>query len=180
MSTPKIPAASPGSAYSDSSIEMRTPSLKFIYRLECEMARSNHVVGAQSGTSNARVIMPIVGGTVKGPQISAIIEQMSGADWGLAIGGTGLMRLDARYTLKTDDGHYIYIRSKGIFKPGPGVNIDPETRTRMTQDEVEWFTRLQFEASEPYDWMNSVFGIGVLAMDESKILIDAYELTNFM
>jgi len=90
------------------------------------------------------------------------------------------MRLDARYTLKTDDGHYIYIRSKGIFKPGPGVDIDPATRTRMTQDEVEWFTRLQFEASGPYDWMNSVFGIGVLAMDESKILIDAYELTNFM
>ncbi|KAI4731060.1 hypothetical protein E4T49_01294 [Aureobasidium sp. EXF-10728] len=184
MSTPNVPAASPGNAYSDRSIEMRTPSLKFIYRLECEMAKENHVVGAQSGTSNARVIMPIVGGTVKGPQVSGIIEHMSGADWGLAMGGTGtkmqLMRLDARYTLKTDDGHYIYIRSKGIFKPGPGVKIDPGTRTRMTQDEVEWFTRLQFEASGPYDWMNSVFGIGVLSMDESKILIDAYELTNFL
>ena len=64
--------------------------MKFIYRLECEMAKDNHFVGAQSGTSNARVIMPIVGGTVKGPQISAIIEHMSGADWGLAIGGTGV------------------------------------------------------------------------------------------
>lgn len=90
------------------------------------------------------------------------------------------MKLNARYTLKTDDGHYIYVVSKGVFKPGPGVDINPATRTRMTQDEVEWFTRLQFEASGPYDWMNSVFGIGVLAMDESRILIDAYELTNFM
>lgn len=51
----------------------------------------------------------------------------------------------------------------------------------MNQDEVDWFTRLQFEAGPgPYDWMNEVFGIGVLAMEENKILIDAYELTNFM
>ncbi|THV70029.1 hypothetical protein D6D19_01682 [Aureobasidium pullulans] len=171
---------SPDNGHSTNGFKMRTPSLKFMYHLECEMSQENHVVGAQFGTSNARVIMPIVGGTVKGPRISAIIQNMSGADWGLAIGGTGLMRLDARYTLKTDDGHCIYVRSKGIFKPGPGVDINPATRTRMTQDEVEWFTRLQFEASGPYDWMNSVFGIGVLAMDESKILIDAYELTNFM
>jgi len=69
---------------------MRTPSMKFIYRLECEMAKDNHFVGAQSGTSNARVVMPIVGGTVKGPQISGIIEHMSGADWGLVIGKTGV------------------------------------------------------------------------------------------
>lgn len=60
------------------------------------------------------------------------------------------------------------------------MEIEPPTRTRMTQDEVDWFTRLQFEASGPYDWLNSVFGIGVLAMNDSKILIDAYELTNFM
>lgn len=54
------------------------------------MAKDNHFVGAQAGTSNARIIMPIVGGTVKGPQISGIIEHMSGADWGLAIGKTGV------------------------------------------------------------------------------------------
>ncbi|KAI5236367.1 hypothetical protein E4T43_08666 [Aureobasidium subglaciale] len=180
MSSSSSSAVSPGNAYSDRKFEMRIPSMKFIYRLECEMAKDNHFVGAQAGTSNARVIMPIVGGTVKGPRISAIIENMSGADWGTAMGGTGLMRLDARYTLKTDDGHYIYVRSKGIFKPGPGVDIEPRTRTRMTQDEVEWFTRLQLEASGPYDWMNSIFGIGVLAMEDNKILIDAYELTNFM
>jgi hypothetical protein len=64
--------------------------MKFIYRLECEMAKDDHVVGAQSGTSNVRVIMPIVGGTVKGPRITGVIEHMSGADWGLVMGGTGV------------------------------------------------------------------------------------------
>lgn len=81
---------SPDNGHSTNGFKMRIPSLKFMYHLECEMSQENHVVGAQFGTSNARVIMPIVGGTVKGPRISAIIQNMSGADWGLAIGGTGV------------------------------------------------------------------------------------------
>lgn len=90
MSADTPQTTTPGNAYSDRSIEMRTPSMKFIYRLECEMAKDDHVVGAQIGTSNTRVIMPIIGGTVKGPKISAVIEHMSGADWGLVIGRTGV------------------------------------------------------------------------------------------
>jgi hypothetical protein len=101
MSSPKAPTASPGNAYSDRSIEMKTPSMKFIYRLECEMAKDDHV-GAQIGTSNARVIMPIVGGTVKGPKISAVIEHMSGADWGLAIGRTGASHMNCGFLSLTD------------------------------------------------------------------------------
>lgn len=91
------------------------------------------------------------------------------------------MKLDARYTLETDDGSFIYVRSKGIFKPkeafrsaatGPPINI--------AQDDAEWFTRLQFEANEgPYEWMNFIFAIGVLTMHEGNIIIDAYRLTNF-
>jgi hypothetical protein len=66
------------------------------------MAKDDHVVGAQAGTSNVRVIMPIVGGTVKGPKISGIIEHMSGADWGLAMGGTGVSRNDRRFLFPAD------------------------------------------------------------------------------
>ena len=74
--------------------------MKFVYRLECEMAQEKHVVGAVAG--NTRIIMPIVGGTVKGPRISAIIEHMSGADWGLAIGGTGASHKDCGFLSLTD------------------------------------------------------------------------------
>ena len=91
------------------------------------------------------------------------------------------MRLDARYTLRTDDGHYVYIRSKGVFKPGPGKPPVPPNQTNITQDEVDWFTRLQFETgSGPYEWLNDLFAIGVLAMHDGRILIDAYEVTNFL
>jgi hypothetical protein len=69
---------------------MKIPSMKFIYRLECEMATENHVVGAPLSAGSTRIIMPIVGGTVKGPRISGIIQHMSGADWGIAVGNVSI------------------------------------------------------------------------------------------
>lgn len=95
------------------------------------------------------------------------------------------MRLNARYTVKTDDGHYLYIKAKGIFNAGPNQSepILSESRPppeNISQDEVEWFTHLNIEAGPgPYHWLNSVIAIGVLAMHEKKIVIDAYRITNF-
>lgn len=51
----------------------------------------------------------------------------------------------------------------------------------MTQDDVEYFTQITFEAAggSPYDWMNSVVAVGVMTMFEGKPVIDCYRLTNF-
>jgi hypothetical protein len=91
------------------------------------------------------------------------------------------MRLDARYTLKTNDGYHVYVRSKGIYQPEPSISSKGgPPPSDITQDQADWFTRLQFETSEgPYEWMNFVFAVGVLSMHEGKIVIDAYKLTNF-
>lgn len=90
------------------------------------------------------------------------------------------MKLDARYTLKTDDGEYIYVRSKGIFSPSADDFFASGHPDSMSHSDVEWFSRLQFDAgSGPYNWMNSIFAIGVLSMHERKIIIDAYRVTNF-
>lgn len=81
---------SPGNAFalSNPPLQMRLPNLEFIYRLECEMGKQNTAVGSPFGGTQTRVIMPIVGGTVNGPQISGTIQHMSGADWGTVIDGT--------------------------------------------------------------------------------------------
>lgn len=64
--------------------------MEFIYRLDCEMAKENHPVGAPFHGTHSRMIMPIVGGTVKGPAINGTIQHMSGADWGTLVTGTGV------------------------------------------------------------------------------------------
>ncbi|KAF7190938.1 hypothetical protein HII31_08097 [Pseudocercospora fuligena] len=171
---------SPGDAYMSIPLQMKVPHLDFIYRLSCEMAPETHPVGAAFDASHSRVIMPIAGGSVHGPGISASIEMLSGADWGMGVKGAEFMRLDARYTLKTDDGHYIFVKSKGIFAPREDGFLAKRDPANMSQDDVEWFTRLQFETdSGPYNWMNSIMAIGVLSMCDKKIIIDAYRVTNF-
>lgn len=51
----------------------------------------------------------------------------------------------------------------------------------VSQDEVEYFTHLKFEApgKSPYDWMNGIVALGVMSMWEGKPVIDCYRLTNF-
>lgn len=95
------------------------------------------------------------------------------------------MKLDARYTIRTDDSHYLYIQAKGVFsngpgRPGPLVGPAAPPLVNLTQDQVEWFTHINIEAGPgPYHWLNSILAVGVLAMHEKKIIIDAYLLTNF-
>ncbi|KAF2211254.1 hypothetical protein CERZMDRAFT_43753 [Cercospora zeae-maydis SCOH1-5] len=171
---------SPGHEYLPLPFSMKVPHMDFIYRLSCDMAAENQAVGAAFNGSHRRVIMPIEGGIVKGPRISATIQHMSGADWGTQVAGTEYMSLDARYTLKTDDGHFIYVRSKGVFLPQHDNLFAQGEPDQMTQSDVEWFTRLQFDAgSGPYNWLNGIMAIGVLSMHERKIIIDAYRVTNF-
>lgn len=132
------------------------------------------------------------------PKISADILSVSGADWATSLPGTNvrryksnsytyssltlwqLMKLDARYTLKTKQGDLIYLRSKGIFNSKQAFTTNTEVPPAdIPQDQAEWFTKLHFEAGEgPDEWMNSIFAIGVLAMHQGKIVIDAYSLTN--
>lgn len=91
------------------------------------------------------------------------------------------MRLDARYTIKTDDNEYLYIRAKGIFTPPAGSTLpDIASITDLSQDQIEWFSHLRIEAGAgKYNWLNSVVAVGVMTMKDKKICIDAYRLTNF-
>lgn len=95
-------------------------------------------------------------------------------------------RLDARYTVKTTDGHYLYIRAKGVYRPGPQTDYQRASAAgeslppTVTQKDVEFFSHLRIEAGEgPYNWLNGVVALGVMTCINERIIIDAYRLTNF-
>ena len=98
------------------------------------------------------------------------------------------MTLDAHYTIKTDDGCYLYVRAHGLYRPGPGteyakqVEKDPALRPppTVTQDDVEFFSHLRIETGPgKYNWLNGLVCVGVMSCENDRILIDAYYLTNF-
>ncbi|KAI4597991.1 hypothetical protein KJ359_003799 [Pestalotiopsis sp. 9143b] len=171
---------SPGNSYSPAEQKipkMRMPHLRFIYRIVANMSSDTWAIPNVQQSGVTRMILPIKGGTVKGPRIQGEIIPDSGADWLERV----LSRLHAMYTLRTSDGHNILVKADGIFKEGPGGNFDPSADMTATQDQVEYFTHIRFEApgNSPYDWMNDVVAIGVMTMFEGKPIIDCYSLTNF-
>ena len=98
------------------------------------------------------------------------------------------MHLDARYTVLTNDKSYIYVRAKGLYRPGPETgyfrsiakNPHQSPPAVVTQDDVEFFSHLQLEAGRGrYNWLNGLVCIGVMSCVGTRIVIDAYYLTNF-
>lgn len=72
---------SPGNEFSSGEPHMRMPHLEFIYRIVAEMDPGACPIPNVQGTAVSRLILPIAGGTVRGPHIKGEIVKNSGADW---------------------------------------------------------------------------------------------------
>ncbi|KAL4801649.1 hypothetical protein BDV18DRAFT_148436 [Aspergillus unguis] len=179
---------SPGNVYYPNSPPMRRPGLTFLYRLECTIASEEINVGAPHGTGVIRSIANITGGTFKGPNLEGTVLPLGGADWATVIEGTHSMTLDARYTIKTVDDHYLFVQAHGLYRPGPGTEYAKQVAENpvmrppptVTQGDVEFFSHLRIEADGKYNWLNGLVCVGVMSCEDDRIIIDAYYLTNFV
>ncbi|KAF5004857.1 hypothetical protein FDECE_8639 [Fusarium decemcellulare] len=160
---------SPGNELYPEIPPMKAPSLEFVYRLVAKMhPTEDYEIENIQGTGVSRSIGHIQSGTVRGPEIEGIVMENSGADWAERIHSKKIYyKLDARYTIRTSDGHHVFVQARGLFRPGPGV---------------EYFTHITFEAAGggPYNWMNGIVAIGALQSFQGAAVIDCWRLTNFL
>ena len=100
-----------------------------------------------------RAIAPITGGTFEGPRLRGKVLP-GGGDWTL-LRSDGVLELDLRITLETDDGALIYMASFGLRHGPPevlaalarGESVDPST--------YYFLTAPRFETSAPqYAFLN--------------------------
>ncbi len=66
-----------------------------------------------------RRVVPITGGEFSGPAMRGTVLG-GGADWQI-IRGDGVAELEARYTLRTDDGALIHVRNMALRHGSPAV-----------------------------------------------------------
>jgi len=86
------------------------PSLTRIYRLEATLGAPLDLGDVAQGH---RRIVPLTGGTFTGPQLNGTLLPGVSADWQIVLpDGTALANI--RYTLQTDDGHLLYVQSRGV------------------------------------------------------------------
>lgn len=130
------------------------PALEFAFEVRARVADPT-VIG-KLGTGTRRII-DILDGTFEGPGIRGTLVP-GGADWQL-IREDGFTEVDARYTLRTDSGHLIYVSNVGIRHAPPEVMRRLNAGQEVDASEVYFRAVPKFEAAaRELEWLTrSIF-----------------------
>jgi hypothetical protein len=149
-----------------------TPELRQVFDIEAHLGPIRDLGAMPHGR---RRIVPIVGGTVRGPRLEAEIVP-GGADW-QHVRGDGVLELVARYSIRTADGVEIAVTNRGLRR------APPEVMERMARGEavdpalVYCRTVPQFEAPPgPYAWLNASLFVATASRLPDKIRVEVFEV----
>ena len=129
--------------------ELSPPKLEFVFEAHVTVDPPLDLGDVAKG---GRRIIPITGGDFSGPQIRGKVVP-GGADWQV-LRSDGVAELEARYTLRTDDGALIYVRNLA-FRHGPADVIAALAAGRPVDPASYYFRGAAFfETSAPrYAWI---------------------------
>lgn len=126
------------------------PVLQFIFATHVKVDAPLDLGDVGKG---GRRIVPIAGGDFSGPRIRGTVLP-GGADWQV-LRHDGVAELEARYTLRTDDGALIYVRNLAL-RHGPADVIAALAAGRRPVDPARYYFRgaTFFETSAArYAWI---------------------------
>jgi len=132
------------------------------------------VIGQSS--HGLRRVVPITGGTFAGPNIKGKIVP-GGADWQF-VRPDGVLDVQAKYTLQTDDGVLIMVENRGLRHASPAV-MERLTKGEMVPGNEYYFrTNAQFEApaGSKYEWLNRAVFIGVAERHPDAAVVRFYKV----
>ena len=110
-----------------------------------------------------RRIYYVTGGAFEGPKLKGEVLP-GGGDWAL-IRPDGVLDLNVRATLRTDDGALIYTVYKGFIRGAPD-SPDFYFRTAPTYE----------TGSEKYGWLNQIVAVGVGKLTPTGVSYNVYEV----
>jgi hypothetical protein len=148
-----------------------TPKLRHVYRLDADL---DVAVDLGDTPQGHRRIVALTGGRVDGPDFNAELLATGGADWQI-LRPDGSSLADIRYTLRTDRGALLYVRSHGIRHGRPevlarlaaGEDVDPSEYTFRTTVSIE-------TSAHELAWLNDGVFIAVGARRPNGVSYDVY------
>jgi hypothetical protein len=148
-----------------------TPKLRHVYRLDADL---DVAVDLGDTPQGHRRIVALTGGRVDGPDFNAELLATGGADWQI-LRPDGSSLADIRYTLRTDRGALLYVRSHGIRHGRPevlarlaaGEDVDPSEYTFRTTVSIE-------TSAHELAWLNDGVFIAVGARRPTGVSYDVY------
>jgi hypothetical protein len=156
----------------ESAVAAPVPNLVFAFELRAQVGPPVEVGEVAHGR---RRIVPILGGTVKGPELNAKVVP-GGADWQL-IQPDGFSELDTRYTLETDRGELVYVQNAGIRHAAPDVMRRLLAGEIVDSKLVYFRTVPKFETSAPnLQWLPRSVFVGIGERFPSEVVVRFYRL----
>jgi Protein of unknown function (DUF3237) len=108
--------------------------------------------------AGVRRIAPVTGGTFTGELLNGAV--LPGNDW-VINRPDGVMVIDVRLTLKTDDGALIYLTYQGRFLAEPEIMARFAKGALLEPHEYSLAMVAKFECGdERYAWLNNVVAVG--------------------
>jgi hypothetical protein len=151
---------------------MIPPPLTFFAQIEVEVAEPLSICVTSEGH---RRMVPILGGTIRGPTISATILT-AGEDTQL-IKPDGYTRLDARYVARIDGGGSLFIFNTGVRYGAPGVMAKMARGESVDPEDVYFRTTPRFETDvAEHEWLTKPLFIGVGARHPRRVNLTVFSV----
>jgi Protein of unknown function (DUF3237) len=147
------------------------PHLRKILRLEATLGEALEVGQLAQGR---RRIVPLTGGTFVGSELSGSLVPGVSADWQVVL-PDGTTHGDIRYTLKTDRGDLLAVRSQGVRHGSAEVLARLGRGEDVAASEYVFRTSTQIEVAAPdLDWLNKGVFISVAGRQLNGVSYEVY------
>ena len=152
--------------------ELPNPELAFIFGAQVTVDPPQDLGAFNKGH---RRVVPITGGVFSGPDLRGTVLP-GGADWQL-IRHDGVAELDARYTLRTDDGAEIHVHNRAL-RHGPSEVMEALAAGRTVAPDSYYFRgAASFETDAArYAWLAKHIIVCAAAREPSNVKLRFYKV----
>jgi Protein of unknown function (DUF3237) len=125
---------------------------------------------------DGRRYVPFDGGTFAGRDGLCGTLREGGVDW-QSVRPDGTLEIDAHYTLESEGGELVEVRSAGLRKATPDVTERLMRGEIVDPDEYYFRTHIRFNtATGRLSWLNHILAISTGRRDQAIVTIDVHEV----
>jgi hypothetical protein len=156
-----------------SDLDLPQPELEFAFEVRVDVDPPLRLGGP---TPHEIVnFVAITGGTVDGPRARGLVLP-GGGDW--YTDRNGIITLDARYTIRTDDGAVIGIDNRGFWRASPEVMARLDTGVSVDEREYYYRTSPVFTTdAADYVWLTQTVFVGMAREDHGQVCMRFFSLS---
>jgi Protein of unknown function (DUF3237) len=124
--------------------------------------------------AGVRRIAPVTGGTFTGERLRGTV--LPGADW-VIVRPDGVLLIDVRLTLETDDDALIYLTYQGRFRATPADMVRFAKGEQLAPDAYSLATVAKFECgSDRHAWLNDTIAVGTGTQTRAGPVYEIFEI----